>query len=430
MLFVPVTRPESLQHIPDQVDGVEYRLDYNLGLKDHKCSKPVLFTVRSVGHGGKFQRAEQEALIEQVAALKPDYLDLEYDMRPAFLQKKRHSKIVLSYHNFQETPDLEPIYHAMSKYPAHTYKIACLARSTNDALRMLLFAKSHDKVSVIPMGEYGEFARILGPVVGNIIDFASLDEATAPGQLSVQDLETYRYRSLNPKTALYGLIGDPIDRSQGHIYHNDLFAKRGINAVYVKMVVKELPEFFRLARQLGFCGLSVTMPLKEKVMPFLDEVDPKALQIGAVNTIVGMKGYNTDGVGALDAIGDVKDKRVVLLGAGGAARAIAFEAKARGSHVTILNRTVEKARDLAKAVGCNYGPLTEVPSHYDILVNCSPDPMPIDPEQILPTARVMDIVYVPRETEFLRAAASRGCKVIYGEQMFWNQAAAQTKLWF
>jgi 3-dehydroquinate dehydratase/shikimate dehydrogenase len=452
MLFLAV-RPELMQVAINKVDAVELRLDLSAHVdldlvRSFLESSSVMLTLRKASQGGKFQgsESEREALIERLLALEPPFFDLEYDMNPKFLHEttKKHpkTKFIISYHNFQETPaDLERIYRSMRGYAAFGYKIAVRARSSNDALKMLLFVKNHPKTSAICMGEKGEFARALGPVAGNLIDYACLnaEEKTGPGQLTVSELiDIYRYPSLNRHTSIYGLIGDPVEKSPGHIYHNGVFQKRGVNAVYVKMIVKpeELSEFIPLAHAIGIRGLSVTIPLKEKVLPFLDEVDPTAKKIGAINTLLFKNGRiigtNTDGLGALDAIekkGLVHGKKVVLLGAGGAARAIAFEAKARGADVWVLNRTIQRAKELAADMGCEAGGLDEVPDNYDILINCSPDPMPIDPGKIGPNTLAMDVVYHPRETEFLREASLKGCLIVYGEEMFLNQAARQTAFW-
>jgi 3-dehydroquinate dehydratase/shikimate dehydrogenase len=455
MLFLSLTRSELMQATLNEAVAVELRLDLfasiDLGLVKgflQRSPCPVMLTVRKESQGGKFQgsESEREALIERLLALEPPFFDLEYDMNPRFLHEviKKHpkTKFIISYHNFQEIPtDLDGIYRSMQEYAAFSYKIAAMAHSTNDALKMLLFVKKYPKTSAICMGEKGEFARVLGPIAGNLIDYASIDseERTGPGQLTFSELvDIYRYPSLNENTSIYGLIGDPVEKSPGHLYHNAVFRERHLNAVYVKMNVKpeELSEFIPLATKIGIRGLSVTIPLKEKILPFLDEIEPAAKQIGAVNTLLFKNGQiigtNTDGLGALDAIEKktpVRGKKVVLLGAGGAARGIAFEAKVRGADVLILNRTVQRAKELAADLGCEAGGLDEVPNDYDILINCSPDPMPIDPKKIRPNTLAMDIVYFPRETDFLKEASLKKCQIVYGEEMFLNQAARQTAFW-
>jgi 3-dehydroquinate dehydratase/shikimate dehydrogenase len=384
--------------------------------------------------------------MEELLHLEPPFFDLEYDMNSAFLfkvlQKYKKTKIILSYHNFEETPqDLLPIYQAMTRFSAYGYKIATFSRSSNDALRMLVFAKNHDKVSVICMGEKGQFARVLGPVCGNLIDYASLEDgkATAPGQMSVCDLiDVYGYLQRSSHTKLYGLIGDPVEKSLGHLYHNGVFRSKGLDCVYVKMQVasEELAEFFPLATNMGFQGLSVTMPLKEKVIPFLSAIDPSAQSIRAINTLIFRNnqwiGINTDGIGALDAIEkkrSVFEKKIVIIGAGGAARAIVFEALRRGADVCIANRTLQKAQELAREMGCQAVSLSDIPSFYDMLIVCSPVVPNIDEKKVVASALVMDIVYIPRETPFLKLAKSLGCEILYGEEMFFSQAAAQWNGW-
>jgi 3-dehydroquinate dehydratase/shikimate dehydrogenase len=451
MLFLSMT---SLTYPPNcgSIDAFELRLDLfdQIDLQAvrnfiGKSACPVMLTLRKRSQGGQFRGSEEqrEALIEQLLALAPQFFDLEWDMRPEFLRKVFNNypqiKFVLSHHDFHGMPD-EKVYRAMTQYPAFSYKIAATPASTSEALRFLLFAKTHPKLSVICMGALGAFTRVLAPIVGNLVNYASGDvEKTGPGQLSVTELmDIYHYPQLNPKTSIYGLIGDPIEKSVGHIYHNAVFARRNVKAVYVKMTVKpdELSEFISLAKELGMRGLSVTIPLKEKILPFVDMLDDCAKKIGAVNTLLfqdgKILGTNTDGIGALDAIEKrvvVQGKKMVLLGAGGAARAIAYEAIVRGAHVLILNRTVQRAKETALALHCRGGGLDALPDDYDILVNCSPDPMPIDAARIRPKTIVMDVVYSPHLTPFLQAAADRGCQIVQGEEMFLNQAVGQTAFW-
>ena len=442
MLFISTN-----QLIAPQIQGVgiELRIDLFRSIQMDEIkhflqtsSCPVMITVRNKLH-------ERDALIEALLALRPPFFDLEYDMDQAFILKMMarypDTKFILSSHHFDKIPDdLEEIYQRMQSYAPFCCKIAVMVHSTNEALRMLLFAKTYPKTTMICMGEKGAFARVLGPVFGNLIDYAKMDggEETGLGQLSATELiDAYSYFSLNRQTAIYGLIGDPVRQSLGHIYHNHVFRNEKLNAVYIKMNVKseELVDFFSLAKAIGIRGLSVTSPLKEKVLPFIDRMDFSAEQIQAVNTLLfkegKMIGANTDGVGALDAIEKkcgVRGKKIVLLGAGGACRAIAFEGKARGADVMILNRTFARAEKMGKEMGCKAGSLDETPP-CDILINGTSDLMPIDPEKMRGAAWVMDLAYFSKETPFLKEASSRGCQIIYGEEMFFNQAARQSAFW-
>jgi 3-dehydroquinate dehydratase/shikimate dehydrogenase len=451
MLFISLDKllvPDSI----DSIDGLELRLDLfpslDFTLIDRfikTCKKPIMLTLRSVLHGGKFE-GERKAFILKLLELKPAFFDLESDMEDEFLGKtlKKYplTKFILSHHFINHSiaqEDLESIYSHMKKYPAFGYKIAASPSSTNQTLSMLLFSKARDDLSVICMGDCAGFARVLGPIIGNLIDYAALDEEskTAPGQMSLSELvDIYRYPHLNKETVLYGLIGDPIDKSLGHLYHNKVFKEKNLNSVYIKMAVKpeELSSFFPLAQRLGFRGLSVTRPLKETVYPFTQPICSKINAIQAINTLLITKetilSTNTDGKGALDAIEKrvlVKDKILVLIGAGGAAKAIAFEAKLRGARVRILNRTLQRGIDLAFEVGCEF--LHKTPENYDIVINCSPDPGEFDYSNIKRTTLVMDVVYNPRQTHFLQRALELGAVVIDGEEMFLNQAQAQTEFW-
>lgn len=455
MLFVSLSNLSNLKKIPIEADGIELRLDhfeyldFDLIKKEMLASTfPCMFTLRKSSHGGLFNGLEKERqdLIEQLLTLEPAFFDIEYDTDPEFLKKifEKYSKtrFILSYHNFDQTPsNLDEIFQSMSKHAAYSYKIATLCLSTNDALRMLLFGQTYPNLSVIPMGEKGGFARILAPVFGNLLNYACLNlkEQTAPGQLTVDELvQVYDYPKLNTHILLYGLIGDPVKKSIGHRYHNQIFREKKLNCLYVKMQITldELHDFMSLMLKSGFKGLSVTMPLKEKLMHFLDVVDADAQHIGAVNTLMIQEnhilGLNVDGIGALNAIEkklSVLGKKIVILGAGGTAKAVAFEASKRGADVLILNRTHEKAEKLAIQMGCQSGNLSDLPPEYDILINCTSDSLPINPEKIIRTAVVMDVNYIPRETTLLQEALKRGCQVIYGDEMFYNQAALQSAMW-
>lgn len=330
---------------------------------------------------------------------------------------------IVSCHNFEETPDLEGMLTQMKeRHPqANYYKLATFATSTLDSLRMLHFQREHPEVIGVCMGEKGALTRILGPVVGCPIVYAPLTEEdkNCAGQLLWSELSViYRFRELAKATPIYGLIGDPVGQSLGHLFHNGRF-------LYVKMgvTVDELPTFFALIEDLPFRGLSVTAPLKEKVMPFLKAISPEARAIGAVNTLVrrseGWEGQNTDGKAAVDGLGKVKGKRVVVIGAGGAARAIVYELVRRGAAAAIVNRTADKGRRVARDLGCAF---FETVPPCDILINTtSAVDMPSCCTLFAPV--VMDVAL--RQTPFLKKAKEQGSRVIDGFEMYLNQAIAQ-----
>jgi 3-dehydroquinate dehydratase/shikimate dehydrogenase len=345
-------------------------------------------------------------------------------------------KVIVSYHNLEETPDLEIVLKQMQMaHPgAYCYKIATMAHSTLDSLRMMEFLQHHPNIIGLCMGDLGSITRICAPIFNVPIMYAPLEDEdkTAPGQLLAGELnEIYNFKSLTSQTKIYGLIGDPVDRSIGHLFHNDVFREDKRDAVYVKMRVApgELSDFFALAKKLPFVGLSVTAPLKEAILPFVDEIDSKAQAIGAVNTLVfrngKIYGSNTDGEAAIDVLGDVKDKTIVVLGAGGSAKAIVYTAVRRGAKVIVVNRTAERAEELAKLFLCGFS--EKVPA-YDILVNATTSTMPIDADSIMPDKIVMDIAFY--ETEFLQHAQEKGCFYQDGFPMYFQQAIAQQSTWF
>ncbi len=343
--------------------------------------------------------------------------------------------VIVSYHNHEETPNLEAILKIlqMTHPKAHLYKIATMAQSTLDSLRMLEFLQRHPGVIGLCMGDLGSLTRICSPIFQVPIMYAPLSEEdkNAPGQLLLDQLcEIYQFRALNTETKIYGLIGDPVFRSIGHLFHNDAFRTAQKNAVYLKMVVKpdELAEFFALVKKLPFAGLSVTASLKEAVLPYIDVLDPEAKAIGAVNTLTlkdgKIYGANTDGNAAVDVLGDVKNKTVVVLGAGGSARAIGYVAHKRGGKVVIVNRTSSKAEALARDLGCEW--CEKIPS-YDILVNATTSAMPVLAENIQEGKMVMDIALY--ETEFLKTAHEKNCRCQDGFPMYFQQADTQQAIW-
>jgi 3-dehydroquinate dehydratase/shikimate dehydrogenase len=425
MLVGSVTHPDEIGPVSQLVDLIELRFDAYPFTEMPKL--PWILTLRRQVHISEEKRLSQ---IEKALQLGPAYCDLETDTDPIFIarmaKKFPRVKFIGSYHNFETMPDLDDLLQSMKNPHFAIYKIAVTPHSTPEMLRLMLFAKKAKvPLSVMGMGPFGRPSRILAPIMGSVLNYAGLQEDLQLHRDSLQTLiEIYRFRQLNTQTLIYALIGDPIEQSPGHLFHNSHFKH---NAVYVKLQLRpsELPSFLELMQQLPFGGLSVTMPLKEAIVPYLSETTP----IGAVNTVVRNKGVNTDGPGALNAIEkhtNVRGKRLAILGAGGTARAIAHEALKRGAMVSIYNRTIERAYQLAAEFGCTGHGLDEL-KDYDILVNTIPTQII---REILSAAIVMDVIYAPKETPLLQAAKRAGCVCIYGEEMFIEQALLQQDFFF
>ena len=249
---------------------------------------------------------------------------------------------------------------------------------------------------------------------------------------------------LDSDTILLAVLGDPVSHSLGPVMHNTAFTETGFNGVYLAFRVKDVGNAVIGIKALDIKGASITIPHKISVMDFLDELDDTAKQIGAVNTLVNRNGmligYNSDGIGAVKALYEktaIKDKNVVVLGAGGAARAIGFSILAEGGRVTVINRTPANGEKLAKILGADFQPVSALnKTDCHILINTTPvgmmpdiDTMPVRKQDLDPSMVVMDIVYNPRRTRLLRTAETIGCRVIDGVSMFVYQGAFQFELW-
>lgn len=249
---------------------------------------------------------------------------------------------------------------------------------------------------------------------------------------------------INQYTELYGVIGNPARHSLGPVMHNAAFSHTGINAVYLAFESNDIKGAIQGMRGLKIKGLSVTIPHKSAVIPLLDEIDPLAEAIGAVNTVVNkdnrLTGYNTDAAGALRALEDVTNvegKSCIILGAGGAARAIGYILKRHDVNIIIANRSLDKGRDLAVSLDSPFFGLDQVKDiNADILINTTPVGMhphiefsPVPEDALKPGMIVMDIIYNPRTTGLLRAASKTGCTTIHGLGMFIYQGAEQFRLW-
>ncbi|MFQ5956870.1 MAG: shikimate dehydrogenase [Candidatus Brocadiales bacterium] len=474
MLCIPITATTTKEALRDMqsaselADLLELRLDYIKNLKTpdietliERKQRPVIATCRPEREGGRFTGPEDEriALLEKAVDLGAEYVDIEHDSAVGDFVEKAGAKIIVSYHNFSETPadtELREIYQKLAGMGPHVVKIVTLAREITDNLRIFrLLEEASILTTAFCMGELGQISRILAPKYGSFLSFASLGEGkeSAPGQLSVRELQdVYNFTKINRSTDIYGLIGNPVAHSMGPLLHNTCFREEKLNAVYLPFKVEDLPSFingFKLLHSLNVRGYSVTIPHKEAILGLLDGLDPLARSIGAVNTVVNrdskLVGYNTDSTAAAKVIEDglaengdsIKGKKITIVGAGGAARAVAFGLRQKGAEITIVNRTEARAEALARDLGCHHRRLGELNKlDTEILVNCTSVGMhpniketPVPKKVLRPGMWVFDAVYNPPETRLLREAAAKGCRVLGGVRMFVLQAAQQFELW-
>ncbi|MBI2469952.1 MAG: shikimate dehydrogenase [Planctomycetes bacterium] len=478
MICIPVISNNLADALHDMAEAskfadiIELRTDYIKNV-DLKCllerrTKPVIVTNRPVREGGKYDGSEEDriALLKLAIQLQADYVDIEHDsVRHLCGDTERRvpttgkTKLIVSYHNFRETPgDLTDIHKKLSQSGADIVKIVTHANNITDNVRIYsILQQSRMPTISFCMGELGIISRILYKRFGSYLTFASLrtGKESAPGQISIHELlNTYQARRQDKQSAIYGLIGNPVSHSISPIIHNTLFKEMNLNSIYVPFKVDNIGEFIREFRGLDVKGYSVTIPHKESVVNHLDAIDPIAEKIGAVNTIVNkdgqLTGFNTDCEAAIKVLEGVnqasakslgnaylKGKKVAIVGAGGAARAIAFGLKGRQAQITIINRNYERAQSLAGDVGCLARKFDDIQAFdTDILINATPVGMfpninetPIGKNKLKPNMTVFDTIYNPIETKLLNDAGSQGCIIVNGLSMFVHQAAAQFKLW-
>jgi 3-dehydroquinate dehydratase/shikimate dehydrogenase len=420
----------------------------------------VIATCRSRRGGGRFSGSAraQLAILAEAARAGCRWCDVEVEtarhVRPNELRRAvAPARLLISAHDFRRVPaHLAPLVKRLERCGGHAIKIAAACRSFADARRLLGLASGRRDLVVVPMGEQVMAARILALREGSALAYVAVARATAPGQLSLGVVRrVYRLgptfgRSglgLTRSTRVYGVIGDPIGHSLSPLMHNAAFAARRVDAIYLPFHVRDLRDFLSVVDSFGLVGFSVTLPHKERILRYLDGCDPLAAEVGAINTVVvrpggRLYGYNTDYVGVLRAIErrvPLSASRVLLLGAGGSARAAAFALARAGAVVAVWARRPARARALAKAVGGEFIDRRALRREFfDAIVNCTPVGMypgggsPLEADE-LRCRVVMDLIYRPRKTELLRRAERRGLETISGVEMFLAQGVAQWEIW-
>jgi 3-dehydroquinate dehydratase/shikimate dehydrogenase len=446
---------------------LEFRLDYlskpglaipriKRFLESHGGTLAVA-TCRRVVSGGKFRGSiiSQLDILTKAAAAGCQLVDVELQTatkcKPEQLQKLRaRAALILSCHDFRATKKLDETLEKMLEYPADFYKLVSTATTLSDNVMMIKFlAREGDRHSVVGMcmGEQGTISRVLGVRAGSVFTFASAEagQETAPGQITAQELRSvYRIDQVDVATRVYGVVGDPVAHSLSPAIMNAAFRRENVNAVYLALHARTLKDLLTCVKEIPIHGLSVTMPYKETILPHLDNTDSHSSKVGACNTVVRAQdgklyGFNTDTAGIVRPLerrlNTLEGARILVLGAGGAARAAVFGLKERGSEVYILNRSLAAAKKLAHQAHARIVKRPDLKKlAFDVIINATPVGMgntretPLQDKEI--NARyVFDMVYDPAETRLLKLAKERGAQLIPGIEMFVHQAARQFEIW-
>ncbi|XP_057736069.1 bifunctional 3-dehydroquinate dehydratase/shikimate dehydrogenase, chloroplastic-like isoform X2 [Arachis stenosperma] len=427
-------------------DLVEVRLDllknfnpsHHLQLLINNRPLPTLITYRPIWEGGQYDgdESKRQSTLRLAIELGSDFVDVELKVAHEFYKSlggKKHEsvKIMVSSHNFENTPSIEELGNlaaTIQSVGADIVKIATTALDITDSARVLqVLVHSQVPMIGIAMGEKGFMTRILSAKFGGFLTFASMEAGieSAAGQPCISDLlDLYNFRLIGPNTKVHGVIGNPISHSKSpHVYN---------------------PAF------------NYTIPHKEDGLRCCDEVDPIAKEIGAISCMIKrlqdgkLLGYNVDYLGAITAIekgltesigrskssSPLSGRLFVVIGAGGAGKALAYGAKVKGARVVVANRTYAKAKELAKKVGGEAIILSDLekfhPEEGMVLANTTSigmkpniDHTPLPKEALKHYCLVFDAIYTPKSTRLLQEAQEAGAAVVYGTEMFINQAFQQ-----
>lgn len=442
---------------------LEFRLDYLpkptdafeviRSLSEEFPDVITLATCRRKENRGGFKGSieEQVGILNGAIDAGARVVDLEIESaetRGLRLEELRRGAFVVSYHNWESTPALDAVVRRLCRIDADLYKLVTTARKPSDVLRILNAVKpaQRSKWILLAMGEIGLPTRVLSPSMGYQYTYAAPGavEGTASGQVSARTLRhLYRAEKITKSVKVFGVIADPVKHSISPAVHNRGFQARRMDAVYLPFLVApaQLRDFMNSCDAMSVCGLSVTIPHKQRILRYLHTVEPLARRIGAVNTVwkkAGKwRGTNTDihGVtGPLSRRLKLAKSTVLVAGNGGAARGAVFSLMDAGAKVTITGRSPEKVRGLARVTGAEAVMCDQLESRYfDAVVHATPLGMhPLDEGCFfageIPADIVFDMVYNPARTTLIKRAEEQGRDIIPGLEMFMEQAAHQFEI--
>ena len=425
---------------PDGAGAIEGRL------------RPVIVTCRPEWEGGRFRGSEEERrrILQDAIAAGAEFVDLELcaPSTSDLVRLRRGRGVVVSMHVFgHAVPDVPAALRALRATGAEVVKLAYDAQSLSDTLPLFEIAGSggfgreggQDHV-LLAMGPAGVATRILAARLGNRWTYAG--NGVAPGQLpAALMLDEYKFRRIRADADLYGVVGNPVTHSLSPVMHNAGFAHGEMNAVYLPLQAKDFDDFVHFARVMKLRGASITAPFKVAALDHAQDVDALATEVGAINTL-HMRGgrwvgANTDVHGFITPLKGrmaLKGTRAAVLGAGGAARAVAVALKHEGAAVRVCARRHDEAAAVAALVGVNVGDYPPPPGSWDVLVNATSvggrptDASPMDGVR-LDGEIVFDLIYTPLETALLVQARQAGCWTIGGIEMLIAQAEKQFEMW-
>jgi 3-dehydroquinate dehydratase/shikimate dehydrogenase len=433
---------------------------------------PVILTVRRDVDGGYFsggEGARLKLLANGLSYANADsrlnfaYVDIEEDFNVPSLEEAARTfgtRIIRSCHDLEGTIDDIPAKIKLLKRTGdEVIKVAVSVKSTREVLNVFRASNTlvnQDKI-LICMGHYGIYSRILAEKFGSFLTYSSaLSENVipgAPGQMDVLELsDMYHLPKITKKTKIYGVVGNPLKASVSPWFFNAVFNLENSDSVYVPFPVTSISDFMELAQEMDIQGLSITVPYKEAVLPYLAEKSEIVQSVGACNTLYRRgdtwSGENTDSPGFSISLlnfldrKDLKRQKITIIGAGGVSRAAAAEVYKLGGKALILNRTVHKAGDIASRYKFRFGGLDnqgiELMSKYnDIIIQTSSVGMegynesdPLELYNFSGKEAVMDLVYTPAQTLFLKRAEAAGCRTINGFDMVIRQACLQYEKFF
>ena len=471
-IFVTLAAPnlEGMEAQANRLNGIpvgfELRLDYLQEQADFESrlhqllselhSPQTIATCRRAEAGGQFQGGIDQQVARLQAAVRAgcQWVDLEIESVDRggknLLKQFDPARLIASYHNYRKTPPLGPVLRRMARLPVQIVKIASFARELQDNLRIQHLIKARGrrrpKLVSLALGPAGLPSRLMALRWGCPFTYASVGNhlGVAPGQLPAELLRSvYHIDRIDRYTQYYGVVGTHAAISLSPAMQNAAFQAKHVNATYLPCQTTRLRDFLAFARRMKFLGFSVTMPYKRAIIPSLDWLDPLATRIGACNTVAiqhgKWMGWNTDAAAVVEVLTKrlrLAGSRILIVGAGGAARAAAYALRAEGAELFIAARREASAHRLARSTSARVVPWDSTEGlDVDTVINATPvgmppktDAMPIDLSR-LRVRVVFDMVYYPLETRFLAEARGRGLTAISGLEMLVAQGARQFEIW-